>query len=224
MPSNQNIGALVHITKIERAKKRIPTYHIYYDDTLLLSVTEETLIHFRLSKGMRLSEEVLDEIYRFDQIQRCSLQAIRYLSRRGHFEQELRQKLRKKGYETEIIDNTLQDLRQKHYLNDLSLMKQFVHDGIHLRRYGPLLLKQKLLNKGLPADTIETYLQDAYPEKLQQEVATNLAQKKLSVLPEKISAQQRRQKLSAFLQQRGFTWNVIRPIVETLAAEKPENE
>ena len=207
------------ISKIERAKKQTPTYHIYSDDTLLLSVTEETLIHFHLSKGMELNDETLDEIYQYDQVQQCMLQAVRYLSRRGHFEQELRQKLRNKGYDAPIIDRTLQNLRQKRYLDDLNLMKQFVHDGIHLRKYGPLLLKQKLIAKGIAASEAENFLHRAYPEELQREVAHGLAKKKWRSLNPDHPPEKRKQKLVAFLQQRGFSWNIIRPLLDQLPGE-----
>ena len=209
----------MQITKIERAKKRTPAYHIYSDDTLLFTISEETLIHFRLSKGVELSERDLQTIYEYDQVQWCFLQAVRYLSRRGHFELELKQKLHHKGYAPEIIDQTIQQLRQKKLLDDEHLMVQFVHDGIHLRKYGPLLLAKKLMAKGVPSDQIRTYLQEAYPQDKQMQIAAELFRKKQATLPDKLSPQQRRQKLSAFLQQRGFGWDVIRPILNNLSAE-----
>ena len=206
----------MQITKIERAKKRTPAYHIYSDDTLLFTISEETLVHFRLSKGMQLSEQDLQKIYEYDQVQWCFLQAVRYLSRRGHFELELKQKLHHKGYAPEIIDQTIQQLRQKKLLDDEHLMVQFVHDGIHLRKYGPLLLAKKLMVKGVPSDQIRTYLQEAYPQDKQMQIAAELFRKKQATLPDKLSSQQRRQKLSAFLQQRGFGWDVIRPLLDEL--------
>lgn len=202
------------ITKIERTKKRTPAYHVYSDDTLLFTISEETLIHFRLSKGMELSERDLQKIYEYDQVQWCSLQAVRYLSRRGHFELELKQKLFHKGFAAEIIDQTIQQLRRKQLLDDEHLMAQFVHDGIHLRKYGPLLLTKKLLAKGVPADQIHAYLQKAYPQEKQMQIAAELLRKKQETLPQKLSPQQRRQKLSAFLQQRGFGWDIIRPLLD----------
>ncbi len=212
------------ITKLERAKKQQPVYHIYSNDTLLLSVTEETLIRFQLNKGMELSEEILDEIHRYDQIQRCTLQAIRYLSRRGHFEQELEQKLHQKGYDSQIIQRTLENLRHKKYLDDTNLMKQFVHDGIHLRKYGPLLLKQKLIAKGIHAADAEAFLARVYKENLQTEIAQKLAGKKWRSYGKNTPLAKRKQKVAAFLQQRGFTWNIIRPLLAALSTDEPEDE
>lgn len=208
----------MQITKIERASKNKPLYHLYADDLLLITVSEETLLHFQLQKGLKISEALLDEIHAFDQLQRCLEQAYRYLSRRGHFKRELQRKLKLKSYETEVIDKALQHLEDKGYLNDLQLMTQYIQDAIRLKQYGPLLIKSKLLERGLPGTAIDQALEEHYPTELQQQVCQQLAQKKWSSLI-KSNKENLRQKLAAFLQQRGFGWEIIQPVVESLATE-----
>ncbi len=207
------------ISKIERATKRTPAYHIYSDETLLLTITEETLIQFHLNKGMEISEDEWETIDRFDQVQWCLLQAVRYLSRRGHFELELKQKLRTKGFAKDIITLALKQLKQKHYLDDAKIMEQFVHDGVHIRNYGPQLLTKKLLAKGIPFEAIKAYLAIAYPESTQSKIAHYLFHKKLRALSKHLSPAQRRKKMAAFLRQRGFDWHIIQPLVDSLPAE-----
>lgn len=68
----------MQITKIERASKNKPLYHLYAEDLLLMTVKEETLLHFRLQKGMDVSDAFLQEIHTFDQLQRCLEQAYRF--------------------------------------------------------------------------------------------------------------------------------------------------
>lgn len=210
---------MFEITKIERASNAKPLYHLYADDVLLLTITEETLLHFLLSKGKELSEQKLEEIHRFDQIQQCVQQALRYLSRRGHFVLELKRKLRNKGFRDDIIEQALKYLQGKNYLNDDQLTAQFVHDGIHLKKYGPLLLKKKLFEKGVAADIIERHVQQAYPLQKQEELARQLLEKKLRSLPPDLPPVRRNQKIAAFLQQRGFSWNVIQSVLNELPAE-----
>ncbi len=209
----------MQITKIERASRNKPLYHVYSGETLIFTVTEETLLHFLLAKGKELSDARLNEIYHFDQVQRCVQQALRYLSRRGHFALELKRKLQAKGYETEIIEEAISYLRQKKYLDDAQLTAQFVHDGIQLKKYGPLLLKKKLLEKGAAREFVESYLQQAYPPEKQEAQARALLRKKLRSLPEHLPVTKRRQKIAAFLQQRGFGWEIIRPLLDELLTE-----
>jgi len=208
----------MQITKIERASKNKPLYHLYAEDLLLMTVKEETLLHFRLQKGMDVSDAFLQEIHTFDQLQRCLEQAYRFLSRRGHFQKELQRKLKVKGYDPEIINKALQHLEDKGYLNDVQLMVQFVQDAIHLKRYGPNLIKSKLFERGLPDSAIDQALEENYPPELQRQVCQELASKKWASL-KKSAKPNIRQKLVAFLQQRGFTWETIQPIVEDLTTD-----
>ncbi len=208
----------MQITKIERASKKKPLYHLYNEDLLLMTVSEETLLHFHLQKGMEVNDVLLQDIHAFDQLQRCLEQAYRFLSRRGHFRKELQRKLKQKGYEAEITDQALQFLQSKGYLDDLQLMVQFVQDAIHLKRYGPNLIKSKLLERGLSATAIDQTLEEHYPRDLQQQVCRELANKKWTSLKNS-GKENLKQKLAAFLQQRGFTWEIIQPVVEQLSAE-----
>ena len=201
------------ITRIERASKNKAHYHLYSDDLLLMTITEETLLQFQLQKGTELSDDLLDKISEFDQIQRCLEQAYRYLSRRNHFQKELIRKLHTKGYKAEVIEKAMQHLQGKGYLNDAGLMVQFIHDAIHLKHYGPHLIKRKLIERGLESSEIEQTLAAHYAEELQHKICAQLAVKKLKTL-KKTEQAKKQQKLISFLQQRGFTWEIIRQVVE----------
>ena len=206
------------ISKIERVSKNKALYHLYIHEDLLMTVTENTLLHFNLQKGLELSDSLQQKIYDFDQTQRCLEQAYRYLSRRNHFRKELQRKLRTKGYDYSRIEKTLETLKQKGYLDDNALMIQYINDAIRLKQYGPNLIKQKLLERGLDGVAIDMALQEQYPSALQQETCQILAEKKLKTL-QKFETQKTKQKLAAFLQQRGFTWHAIQPILENLFSE-----
>jgi len=208
----------MQITKIERASKNKPYYHLYADDLLLMTVRVETLLHFCLQTGMEASDAFLQEVHAYDQLQRCLEQGYRFLSRRGHFQKELRRKLRLKGYDSEVINKALQYLENKGYLNDAQLLTLFVQDAIHLKRYGPNLIKSKLFERGLPDAAIDQALKTHYPPELQHQICQELANKKWSIL-KKSTKPNIRQKLGAFLQQRGFTWETIQPIIEDLTTD-----
>ncbi len=215
---------MMKITRIERASKGKAVYNIYAEDLLLFSVTEDTLVHFGLQKGMELSEKLQEEIFAHDQLQRCLHQAYRYLSRRNHFQAELRRKLKAKGFSAEIITRTLEVLQEKGYLNTESLISQFISDAINLKKYGPLLIIKKLAERGIAPAQSEDELNRLYPIEKQLEVATRLAEKKWASFSPTVNFSKRRQKLSAFLQQRGFTFEVIQEILQPLSAEQIEDE
>ena len=204
------------ISKIERVSKSKPLYHLYSSDgSLLMTITEETLLHFNLQKGQFLPEELQEEIFHFDQVQRCLEQAYRYLSRRNHFQKELMQKLRSKKFAKEIIEQAITILNDKGYLDDSNLIHQFIRDAIHLKHYGPNLIKRKLFERGVEIDQIERALEQHYSPHLQIQIGLNLAGKKLKSL-KGLPVHKQKQKLTSFLQQRGFGWESIQTIVEQI--------
>jgi len=209
----------VVITKIERLPKSPVLYNLYSEESLLFAVTEDTLTHFNLQKGIELTDEELETIFDYDRVRRCVHQAFRYLSRRNHFEAELKRKLFSKGFKAEIISKALEYLKEKKYLDDQKLTAQFVREAIKLKHYGPMLLKKKLFERGVNSEEIEIRLNEFYPFEKQEEIAGELVRKKLKSLPENLGVKKRNQKIAAFLQQKGFGWDVINALLRELPAE-----
>lgn len=65
------------ITKIEK-KKRL--YLLELDETDKIYITEDTIVHFMLSKGMNISEQELKEIQNYAQFSYGKNLALYYLS------------------------------------------------------------------------------------------------------------------------------------------------
>ena len=194
----------MRITRMERQKKRAPLYHLYSGDVFLFEITEDTLVHFNISVGRDYSDQQLQEIQDYDRFTRCTHQAFRFLSRRAHLERELRQKLRRKQYGEPEISRTMEFLRLKGYLDDRAVISKFIHDEINLKRTGPLRIKAKLLQKGAARETVEEILEREYPEQVILNNAQTLAERKMQG-----TAPISTQKLAAFLQNKGFPWEII---------------
>lgn len=207
----------MQITKIEIQKKNKARYSLYSDDVFLFGVTEDTLIHFGISKGKEYSEEQLHEIQRFEQVTQCLHQSYRYLQRRAHLVNELRTKLRQKKYPNEIIDQAIEILRQKKYLDDSSFIRQFIKDAVYLKRTGPLLIKQKLLAKGAGRQQVEEILLASYSEAQQLGNAAYLAEKKSQTLH--LDQNKKRQRLFSYLRQKGFETDIILSVLAEVAGQ-----
>lgn len=72
--------------------------------------------------------------------------ALRLLSRRNYFSEELSQKLRKKGYELEEIAQAVATLIKQGYLNDQVQLDRFVA-AKRARGYGPAAIQWHLRGK-----------------------------------------------------------------------------
>ncbi len=197
------------VTKIEVQKKNKKRFSLYCDDVYLFGVSEDTLVHFNIQKDRDYSETDLLEIQNYENIVQCLAQAYRYLSRRSHLEAELIRKLRVKAFENDIIEEAVKRLKKNNYLDDRAFIRQFISDEIRFKRNGPLLIYKKLLQKGTAREAINEILTPAYPERDQLLNAQFLYAKKASS-----SKKPEAQKIYAYLQQKGFPWDIIRQAAE----------
>jgi len=214
----------MRITKIESQQKNPTRKNLFADDEFLVGVSTETLLRFGIRVGDEIGEEKLKALQASEELQGAKSIALRFLARRQRTEKEIRDKLREKEFGDEEIASTIEHLRGLGFLNDEEFARSFIRHQLALRPKGKLALKQKLLLLGVAKETIDTALAEAFEETSQEDSAIEVARKFL-----KKSAKARddprktKQKLAAFLTRRGFTWDVISPVLKTVLGEKAQN-
>jgi regulatory protein len=96
--------------------------------------------------------------------------AMDLLARREHGRVELTRKLAKRGAPLELIDTALERLAQEGLLSEARYLESFV--GYRARAgYGPLRIREELIQRGLPRADIEQALGDCgidWREQLEQ--------------------------------------------------------
>jgi regulatory protein len=132
--------------------------------------------------------------------------ALRLLARREHSRAELKAKLLPYD-ENDEVDTLLDHLQEKNWLSD----NRFTEEWVRQRsiRYGRQRLQYELKQKGVAAELIESSL-DAYSED-ELERARQVWQKKYGTPALTL---QDKAKQMRFLQYRGYSWDIIRQIVE----------
>ncbi len=202
------------ISRVELSAPQRKVYRVYHNDTLLFEISENTLVHFALRKGMRLSASAVEEIIAYQAFDECLQQALRYLNVRPHLERELRAKLYRKNYTKEIIDKVVDHLRDRNYLNDAHYVTLYIDEAVRSGKYGPLRIRQKLLQKGADRALIDEAL-GAFGDDLQKEICFALARKKKASL---LSTDEtnRKKKLGAFLQNKGFYLSTIQEVLNKI--------
>jgi len=86
---------------------------------------------------------------------RCS--AVEYLTRREHASEELRTKLKRKGFEQSVIDCVLIQLREDKLLSDERFVESFVRTQTN-KGYGPLRIQQELQKRSLGGEWVKDLL------------------------------------------------------------------
>jgi regulatory protein len=203
------------ITKIDRQKKNKGRYSLYTGEKFIAGISEETLLEFDIYSGKEISENILDKIKEKEKQVAVREQAWRYLSRREHSEKELRDKLLVKGNEVGIIDRIISNLKEKDYINNERFARLLIVDEINFKKNGPLLIKNKLLKKGLEIDLVNHLLNEYYNEVQQEKNCKYLAEKKYKSLKES-DINQKKSRLGNYLTQKGFTWDISANVISDL--------
>jgi regulatory protein len=120
------------------------------------------------------------------------------LARREHSRLELHQKMKQRGFESELINPNLDDFTEHDWQSDERYSEMLLRSRI-LKCHGPVKIAMELKNKGLSSNIIECCLSR---EINWTALAIDALQKKYSQPP---SDQNERNKHYRFLVQRGFT-------------------
>jgi regulatory protein len=215
----------MRITKIESPASRPGRKNIFADDRLLASISEETLLRTGLSTGDELSESALQELIREEETSSARRVAIQYLARRPRTSKEIRDKLRTNQFTDADINTTIESLERAGLVNDAGFAGMYIRDALSARAMGKLLLKRKLLLLGIEKETVEHALDEAFADVDEKAAALKAGRtfmKKSAAIRKAARPDQLRNRLASFLGRRGYTWDVVGPVVRELMGEGDE--
>jgi regulatory protein len=200
------------ITALEVQKKNKERVNVYLDGEYAFSLS--LIDAARLRKGQSLAEADINALQGQDEIGKAVDRAARFLAYRPRSEQEVRRNLKEKDTVPEVIEAAIERLRTMGYLDDAAFARYWVQNRNEFKPLSPKALRYELRQKGVPSDIID--------ETLESLEAGDLAYRAAQARVNKLRRSDKRlfrQKLAAFLQQRGFSYTTIREAVERLIEE-----
>ena len=166
-------------------------------------ITEDTIVHFMLSRDKVISKEELTEIQDFAQFSYGKNLALYHLSFKSRTEKEVRKYLDKYDIEDTIASQVIANLKEDNWIND----RQYAYAIINFNQFsgdkGPYVLTQKLAQKGVAKSTIEDVLKDFDFTEVAQRVAEKLLKKYTGKLP----ARALQDKIIQNLTNKGFSYS-----------------
>ncbi|UCH62613.1 MAG: regulatory protein RecX [Fidelibacterota bacterium] len=148
-----------------------------------------------------------------DEGQRAREAAFRLLAVRARSARELQQRLRKKGFPPELIDNVIADLQAKGYQSDEDFTRLYAREKWNNSGWGPARVRQELRTKGIASELIDRVVGETYAEADLAEAVLSLAQKRWQST-EGLPIDTRRRRLTGFLQRRGYDWDIVNKVLE----------
>jgi regulatory protein len=152
--------------------------------------------------------------------------ALRILARGPRTEHEVSERLLLRGFEPEAVLDALARLRRVSLLDDRAFVRSFVRRELLRRPESGAMLKARLRRRGVPpellADLDAAIAED--PDLSAESLATEegRARRALSDLARRLRAlrpDERRRRLTQALGRRGFSWDVIRDLLDEEASE-----
>ena len=130
--------------------------------------------------------------------------ALKLLGLRNHSQEELQQKLLKKGYTPESIAEVSEKLKREGIVDDRKFSMEFISSRTKRKPSGKLKMRSELQRKGV----CETVISELLGEYDTTELCMRAAEKKINSLHTGTEAD-RKKKLEVFLRNRGFGWQEI---------------
>ena len=198
------------ITKIESQKKNPKRRSIFLDGEFAFGLDEEVLYKYGLKIGEELDQKKIDQILESEVKKESKDAALKFLSYRMRSEKEVRDKLRKKEFAQDIIDEVIGDLKRVNLLDDYEFTSAWIRDRISNKPRGKTLLKQELWKKGIKDETIEKVLKEYFEDEDEElNLAKNLLEKRKKRY-ENLDKNIAKRRMMSFLLRRGFSYEIVK--------------
>ena len=201
------------ITSIERQAKRSDRYSVFLDGEFAFGIHEDVLIKSGIAKGDLLNETQIENIIEKETRRKAKEKSFRLLSVRARSRKELVDRLKMAKFSQPVIDSVLEDLEKLNLINDSDFAKIYARSRMVTRPAGEFLLRQELKQKGVSEKDVESGVEEAYREKSEQTLARELAVKRKKRLAS-VEETKAKKRMSDFLLRRGFSWDIVKDIIE----------
>ena len=191
------------ITDIKQQVKRQDRYSIYVDGKYAFSFSESELLSLGLQINQEFGEGELEELKKTAIEDKAYMRSLDLLSRRARSEWELRDYLKRKDYEPEVIEKIVNRLTNAGYIDDAKFAEAWISNRRLLKATSKRKLRMELLQKRVSNEIINVALED--DETDEGQVLKDLVNKKRQQ-----SRYQDDQKLMAYLMRQGFNYDDVK--------------
>ncbi|HNA90227.1 MAG TPA: RecX family transcriptional regulator, partial [Anaerolineales bacterium] len=161
------------ITAITAQKKNPNRVNIYLDGEFAFALARITAAW--LKTGDLLNDEKIAKLQAEDSKERAYQQAMLFLSYRARSEKEIRQNLLKHEYSEDVVEGTLQRLRESGLANDNEFARAWVENRSTFRPRSRRALTMELRQKGLDVETVNAAVSEVDESALAYETARKRA-------------------------------------------------
>jgi regulatory protein len=208
------------VTALRPSKRDPDRIAVDLDGSFAFALPATLVADERIDVGATLDGDRVNSLLAADQASRATEAALVFLSYRPRSEKEVRDRLRRGGFEQDAIEHAIARLHEWRYLDDADFARRWVENRTAHRPRGRRLLQQELRHKGIDVEIAREAIDDADLD--ETGAAEALARRRLPAYAGDEPAAIRR-RLGAYLARRGYGYDVIRVALDRALGE-PEDE
>lgn len=182
------------------------------NDTYKLSI--EQIVKYELKEDMDIDYEYLTHILREENKKQTFNKALDLIAYRDHSSKEIKDKLTRKGYDNDSIEEALNKLDEYNFINDEKYAINYSNYSLKNKKNGKNKIIYELKQKGIPSHILNSL---EFDEEKEYEVAKDLCYKKLNTLRDD---ERKREKLYRYLSSKGFTHTIVVKIIQSIEKEE----
>jgi regulatory protein len=205
------------ITALKFQKRNRERVNVYLDGKYAFSL--QAILAARLHKGQLLSDGEIEGLLQEDASQKAYDRALNFLTYRPRSRAEVRRYLERKGVSPEVSERVEERLLRVGLLDDEAFARFWVENREQFKPRSRYRLRQELRQKGLDAQVIAQAVEEVDEEQSAYCAAVGRARRYAH-----LDRKDFWRKLGSFLQRRGFSYEIVKEVVERLWQETREAE
>lgn len=207
----------MRITALQPQTKDPERLNLFVDGQFLMGINALIALQMRLKVGQELTPQQVEQLRQEEALQQAIARALNYLSFRPRSREEVRRYLQRKETPPDLINPVLERLDQLELINDQAFAEFWIESRARFNPKGAQAIKNELRQKGVTREVVDEMVDDEQDE----ERARQAARKKAQSLTGQSGMDFKtfRLRLGAFLQRRGFSYEIATRTVRELWQE-----
>ncbi len=201
------------ISNVLKTKKN-NRWSVFCDNEFLFAVSDEVRQKYQLYKNEKLDDKLISDVLRADELHRAKTESLRYIQTRLRSQLEMKQKLIQNDFSETAINDVTKFLIEYKFIDDEIFTKAFINSKMNIRKIGKNKLLFELYKKGIDKDVSKKIL-DELDLDTEISIAFEIAERKIKYIRHK-EPYKIKNSLSNFLLSRGFSWDIIKKVIEKL--------
>lgn len=197
------MGTITALTTQQRNPNRV---NVFLDGAFAFGLAAMTAVSLRI--GQTLTTAEIEKLQQADELENAKQSAIRYIGYRPRSTAEVRTHLRQKGFADTAVAQACERLQEVGLLDDAAFAHYWVEQRETFKPRSQMALRQELQQKGVSREIIESVLTTVD----ETDTARQAAQKQVARW-QRLPEAEFKQTLSSYLQRRGFSYDLIKQIV-----------